>query len=288
MAVIGTANDYIFGQEWEQERDRLAGLGAQFDPVTIRHLTAVGVGAGWSCLEVGGGEGSIARWLSAAVGAAGRVVVTDIDTRFLDELSGPNVTVVRHDVTCDPLEREAFDLVHARAVLEHVPGRSEVVQRLVTALRPGGVLVLEDVVFSGTGAQVVEKVISPPQQGPVMTRLVQAMAGGFRAVGADPEFGLELPAALTAAGLRDVTAELTHRLVHGGSAESAFYALSLRELGPRLIAAGLLDPEDAERGTAFVQDSASRWLSLGMVTASGRRPEDADVGGQSPAIRPAR
>jgi SAM-dependent methyltransferase len=103
-----------------------------------------------------GGAGSIARWLSAAVGATGRVVVTDIDTRFLDELSGPDVTVVRHDITCDPLEREAFDLLHPRAVLEHVPGRTEVVERLVTALRPGGVLVLEDVVFSGTGAQVVE------------------------------------------------------------------------------------------------------------------------------------
>jgi hypothetical protein len=121
-----------------------------------------------------------------------------------------------------------------------------------------------------------------------MTRMVQAMAGAFRAVGADPEFGLELPAALTAAGLSDVTAELTHRLVHGGSAESAFYALSLRELGPRLVAAGLLASADAERGNAFVQDPASRWLSLGMVTASGRRPEDAEVGGQSPAIRPAR
>jgi hypothetical protein len=159
---------------------------------------------------------------------------------------------------------------------------------LVTALRPAGVLVLEDVVFGGSVTQVWEKLVSPPQQEPAMTRVVQAVAGGFRAVGADPEFGLELPAALTAAGLRDVTAELTHRLVHGGSGESEFYALSLRELAPRLIAAGLLAPEDAERGTAFVQDSASRWLSLGMVTASGRRPEDADAGGRLPVSPPAR
>ncbi len=49
------------------------------------------------------------------------------------------------------------------------------------------------------------------------------MAAGFRAAGADPEFGLQLPAALAAAGLRDVDAELTSRLVRGGSAESTFY-----------------------------------------------------------------
>ena len=170
------------------------------------------------------------------------MVVTDIDTRFLDDLSGPNVEVIRHDITRDPIEQDAFDLIHARAVLEHIPGRAKVVARLVKALRPNGVLMLEDVVFGGAASQAWEKVVSPPQHGPAMTRVTQAMAAGFRAVGADPEFGLELPEALTAAGLRHVDAELTYRLVHGGSEESAFYALSLRELGPRLIAAGLLTP----------------------------------------------
>jgi SAM-dependent methyltransferase len=257
--------------DWEQEHARLAGLAAQFDPITIRHLTAVGVAAGWKCLEVGGGGGSIARWLRGAVGATGRVVITDIDTRFLDDISGPNVEVIRHDITADPIEPDAFDLIHARAVLEHVPSRAPVVARLVKALRPNGVLMLEDVVFGAATSQVWEKVVSPPQQGPTMTRVTRAMAGGFRAAGADPEFGLELPEALTAAGLRHVDAELTHRLVHGGSDESAFYALSLREIGPRLIAAGLLAPDDVEQATPFVQDPANRWLSLGMVTAWGRR-----------------
>ena len=53
-----------------------------FDPGTIRHLTGLGVAEGWHCVEVGGGEGSIAHSLSAHVGVGGRVVVTDIDTRF--------------------------------------------------------------------------------------------------------------------------------------------------------------------------------------------------------------
>jgi len=261
------SNTYLFSAEWEHERARLAGLSAQFDAVTIRHLTTVGVGPGWRCLEVGGGAGSITRWLSEATGTTGRVVATDLDTRFLGDVSADNVEIRRHDVTSDPLEEDAFDLVHARAVVEHLPGRRDVIARLAKSLRPNGVLVLEDLVFGGIDTPLWEKLARPAQQAPAVTRAMRAMAGGFRAVGADPEFGLELPEALTAAGLRDVSAELTHRLVHGGSEESAFYALSLREVGPRLIAAGLLTSQDAEEVTALAQEPASRWLSLGMVTA---------------------
>jgi len=96
---MNTGDDtYLLDQGWEQQRARLAGMSAQFDRVTIRHLAAVGVSSGWHCLEVGAGTGTIAAWLAAAVGPAGRVQVTDIDTRFLDEVSGAPVEVVRHDV----------------------------------------------------------------------------------------------------------------------------------------------------------------------------------------------
>lgn len=85
--------------------------------------------------------GSVAGWLSTAVGPTGRVVATDLDVRLLDRLDD-RVEVVRHDVTRDPLEHDAFDLVHARAVLEHLPPRDEIVGKLASALRPGGHLVL--------------------------------------------------------------------------------------------------------------------------------------------------
>jgi hypothetical protein len=49
-------------------------------------------------LEVGGGSGSIARWMSERIGDAGRVVVTDIDTRFLDGMTARNVKIRLHDI----------------------------------------------------------------------------------------------------------------------------------------------------------------------------------------------
>jgi SAM-dependent methyltransferase len=197
-------------------------------------------------------------------------VATDLDTRFLDDLGGPPVEVMRHDVTRDPIEEHAFDLVHARALVEHVPDRATVIARLVQALRPGGVLVLEDVVFGGPATQMWEKVTSPSTAADALSRIMNAVAGGFRAIGADPEFGLQLPTALRAAGLLDVEAELTHRLVHGGSPEAAFYELTLRQLGQRLISAGLLTPQDEEEIAAVVKDPSAHWLSIGMASASGR------------------
>jgi SAM-dependent methyltransferase len=262
---------YLFGRVREQERARLAGLSAQFDSVTVRHLGAVGVVAGWHCLEIGAGTGSIARWLSVTAGTTGRVVATDVDTQFLDDLPSPPAEVVRHDITADPVEQDAFDLVHARAVLEHLPSRGDVVMRLVKALRPGGVLVLEDLVFGAAMLPVSGRVVSPPAKAAVFSQVIPAMAVGFRAAGADPEFGLELPAVLAAAGLRDVDAELTCRLVRGASEESAFYSMALQDLGPRLIAAGLLTAQDLAEPLAVVQDPVSRWFSIGMVTAWGWR-----------------
>ena len=41
------------------------------DPWTRRYLAGLGVGQGWRCLELGGGNGSITEWLCAAVGPSG-------------------------------------------------------------------------------------------------------------------------------------------------------------------------------------------------------------------------
>ena len=87
---------------------RFAALSTVFDGATRRYLLDRRLALGWHCLEVGGGGGSIARWLSERVGPAGRVLVTDIDTRFLEPVNLPNLEVLRHDITRDPLPDGAF------------------------------------------------------------------------------------------------------------------------------------------------------------------------------------
>jgi hypothetical protein len=81
-----TSNTYLLPNAWHQARERLALLERVLDPGTTRHLDELGVAAGWECLEFGAGGGSIAAWLCARVGSTGRVVATDLDTRFLEAL----------------------------------------------------------------------------------------------------------------------------------------------------------------------------------------------------------
>jgi hypothetical protein len=66
------------------------------------------------------------------------VVATDINTRFLDALDHPNLEVRRHDIIADELEESAFDLVQVRAVLMHLAEPGRALQRMVAALKSGG------------------------------------------------------------------------------------------------------------------------------------------------------
>ena len=134
---------YVFDNAAAPAGQRFAGLQASYDQVTIRQLEQIGVSAGWSCLEVGGGGGSIARWLARQVTPGGHVVVTDIDPRWL-ESGYPDIELRRHDIVVDELEEDSFDLAHERLVLIHLPERDRALRRMIDSLRPGGWLLIED------------------------------------------------------------------------------------------------------------------------------------------------
>jgi ubiquinone/menaquinone biosynthesis C-methylase UbiE len=142
------ADKYLFDNAAEKEAfARMVALSALHDAATRRYIEERGIAAGWSCLEIGAGEGSIARWMAERVGPSGQVLATDIDPRFIlkDLDSVPaNMEVRLHDITTDPLPENTFELIHARLALIWLRDRLKVLDRLVKALRPGGWLVVED------------------------------------------------------------------------------------------------------------------------------------------------
>ena len=77
---------YRFDHAWREERARLARIEQALDPWTIRSIEATEPRPGWRCLEVGGGGGSIAEWLTGRVGPTGHVVATDLETKSLDAI----------------------------------------------------------------------------------------------------------------------------------------------------------------------------------------------------------
>ncbi len=230
---------YVFDHSWEGEQARLAVLEETFDPGTIRHLEALGVDAGWRCLEVGAGAGSVARWLCRRVGSEGRVVATDVSTGFLEPLAGEFACaeVLRHDVVADDLPGDAFDLIHARLVLEHLPERELALKRLVTALAPGGVLFLEDFDWSCLKAR-------PGPGDAVFERVGAAMRGLMESNGYTAWFGRRLPALLEEVGLERVGAEGRTLVGVPGTAAAAWWPLNFESVRAGLVARGAVT--DAE------------------------------------------
>ena len=78
-------SNHLFENTAQQTSQRFSSLETLYDPWTIRHLEATGIGPGWQCWEVGAGGGSIAAWLGERSGPIGFILVTDIDPRFLVE-----------------------------------------------------------------------------------------------------------------------------------------------------------------------------------------------------------
>ncbi len=138
-----TTAGYLLDNRAPDAAQRFGALSAIFDPVTARHIDALGIGLGARCWEVGAGGPSVPRLLAERVGPGGHVLATDIDVGRMGDVP-PGVEVCRHDVARDALPGGGFDLVHARLVLVHVPDRDEALRRMVTALRPGAWLLVED------------------------------------------------------------------------------------------------------------------------------------------------
>lgn len=257
---------YVLDNAAEEASARFAALPRLYDPGTIRHLEQLGVAAGWRCLEVGGGGGTIAAWLCDRVGPTGHVLATDVNTRFLDRLRHPNLEVRRHNVASDPLPDGAFDLVHLRLVLMHLPQRDHVLERLANVLLPGGWLLAEE----------FDSLSMPPDPNvnPAETLLETdiAMREVMTAGGVDLRYGRFLPARLRTLGLVEVDAEGRVPLWRGRAAGGDLLRANFAQLREAILATGRLTVEEFERDLKRLDDEAFMRPSPLMWAAWGRRP----------------
>lgn len=252
---------YTYDAAWEHERERLGGIERLWDAGTTDLLEQLGVSAGWRCLEIGAGGGSVAEWLCRRVGPTGSVVATDLDTRFIDAIEAHNLTTHRLDVLADDAPSRDFDVVHARLLVEHVG--TAAIPRLIDALRPGGVLVLEDYDMASVAVWPDE---------PLITRATGAVIEIMVANGFDPWFGRKLVGELSAAGLTDVDAAGRLRVVRGGTPETAFSRLTIAALRDLIVAGGAMTADEVAAALGRLEDPALTLVSPTMIAAWGRRP----------------
>lgn len=257
---------YVFANASPQAPVRLNLLSTLYDDGSKKYLEAVGVSEGWRCLEIGAGQGSIAAWLSDRVGRAGLIVATDLDTRMLDKLKRPNVSVLGHDISSDPLPRDAFDLVHTRLVLMHVRNRNRALDTLAAALRPGGWFVGEEYDAMSTLADPsVNASEALLKTGVAMRRLMTER-------GVDLRYGRSLADRLHAQGFVDVTAEGTMAIWRGGSPGADFLRASYEQLAEAMLRAGYVTEQELHDDLARLNDPAVSVPSPILWSVRGRRP----------------
>jgi SAM-dependent methyltransferase len=260
----GINDEYTFDNSRAEAESRFGLLSRLYDERTIHYIEQRGIREGWSCLEVGGGGGSIAGFLCSRTGDAGRVVATDIDPRFLQGLSFPNLEVRRHDVRSEPLPEQEFDLVHARLLLEHLAQHETALKRMVAALKPGGWIVLEE--FDHFAMLPKPEANSPDE--------VLKLRGAFQQVltdrGVQMHYGRSLAFKLNTNGLVNIGAEANGSMWKSGSAGVSLLKLGCEELRGIIIGSGLMTESEFEADMKRLDEPDFSIASPVMWTAWGQ------------------
>lgn len=262
-APAGRYGDQVFSADQAGELPRLLALAEVFDPSSRRHLSALGVTAGWRCLDVGAGPGTMAHWLAQVVGPGGEVVAVDKDIHLLDTRGRGNLRVVRTDVTAHVPDLGQFDLVHSRFMLTHLPERAQVIQRLAEWVAPGGWLVLTDAIDAGMASSPHDAFRR------TLTALMRTLAD---LIGTDADCGRYYPGPLRACGLTEIDMAAELPVLAGASRFAEFWRASIDELRPAVISAGLLDDATVDAAIAHLDDPETREVTFGAITAWGRKP----------------
>lgn len=255
-------NQYKLPHDLAGEQQRLLLMSALLDPLELAYIRRLGVGPGWRCLELGCGNGSIAQALAKIVAPTGHVTASDMDITYMAGLEMPCLDVRRVDVLQDAIETDFYDFVVARALLHHLPDSRVALQRMVAALKPGGVLLTIE-------PDMLPATITEPAS-------INAFWRGWLAwsveAGIDFFIGRKLPAWLDSLELENVAAEGTTSQFNGGSDWARYWTDTLRELKPLLLKSGHVEEEMLTELNARYQDR-HYWTSvITFCAAWGRKP----------------
>ncbi|MEW6049680.1 MAG: methyltransferase domain-containing protein [Candidatus Zixiibacteriota bacterium] len=191
--------EYLLG-DGAAELERLQFQHSVWGPVTDQFFDRIGVGHGWRCLDVGAGPGLVTMDLRRRVGGNGEVIALEPSSYFRDWLNGQiaqegwkNVSLQSGTSYEAALPHHHFDLVFIRWVIGFVPSPESFLSPLISALKPGGIIAVQDYVHEGCA-------LFP--EGSAWDRFPELMRQWWRSGGGDPYVGARLPAVFRSMGLQ--------------------------------------------------------------------------------------
>jgi SAM-dependent methyltransferase len=258
---------YLLTNDAPEAMDRFTAFAALFDPSTFRHLDGLGLRPGWRCWEVGAGGTTVVSHLSERVGPDGHVLATDINLSWAAAAAAPNVEILEHDVATGAPPGGPFDLVHARLVLVHVRGRDTALATMAAALRPGGVLLVED------ADPALQPLSCLEETGPEQV-LANRLRRGFRSLlaerGVDLAYGRTLPRRLREAGLAAVAADAAFPV--SDPACNYLELATIKLIRDQLLDHGIATEAEIELHLSAVAAGRLDLAQPPMISCWGRRP----------------
>ena len=189
MSVISNTT-YLLGVN-EAELERLRFQQTVWGPVTDKFFDRLGVQQGWRCLDVGAGPGLVSAVLRQRVGKEGEVVALEPGKYYRDVFAGmiaqrgwSNVSILAGTAEEATLPRSHFDLIFARWVASFVPDLERFLAPLIAALRPGGMIAIQDYYYEG---------LSLFPRGGAWDRMPEIVRSFYRSEGGDPYVAARLP-----------------------------------------------------------------------------------------------
>lgn len=279
MASRDAGGEYVHGTH-RDEQDRLALMNQILNARTLAELR---VRPGDQVLDVGSGLGQMSLAMAQAGGTDSRVlgiersdeqIAKAVESRDAAGLSAERVEFRKGDALKLALgdnERGRFDLAFTRFLLEHVPDPLAVVRQMVSAVRPGGRIVLAD-----DDHEILRLHPEPPGLRAVWSAYMTL----YTKLGNDPIVGRRLVELLHRAGASPRRS--TWVWFGACSGEPIFGAIVanlteiLRGAESRMLAEGLIDTEGVRRLCEIeLREFASRpdaavWFAMSL--AEGVRP----------------
>jgi ubiquinone/menaquinone biosynthesis C-methylase UbiE len=225
-------------------------------------------------LDVGCGSGSITAGIASLVGSTGSV--TGIDTsEHLIELAKENHQSVNniHFERADILQyapEKRFDVVSAARVLQWVANPTEILLKMITLLKPGGIISILDYNH--------EKIQWLPAVPPGMQRFYNAFLQWRKDAGMDNEIADHLAAMFEKSGLQNITvgnySEITNSTDKDFATHINIWAIVAATRGKQLVSDGYITEEEratAEKDYQYWAATTAQSMMMYLLAVSGQK-----------------
>ncbi|HMQ06880.1 MAG TPA: class I SAM-dependent methyltransferase [Saprospiraceae bacterium] len=136
-------------------RVRLDVLSRVMNPYSIQRLQNLDIQPGMHCLDAGCGNGSMTFEIAEMVKERGMVIGLDLDPVLIEEnqklaqsFGKTHIQFIQGNIS-DLSDHQLFDVIYSRFLLSHLKDPQETLRIMYTALKPGGMILIEDIQFSG-------------------------------------------------------------------------------------------------------------------------------------------